>query len=232
MFSYLILFSVSAYRSKMLGKTCKAVRAGNKLIKNLKMKDVFKVKMKYVIMAAVVVSVAMFVSGCKSKKLPSVQEGSRELSVPLSGKEYRSDKDYFRATGIGVSTDLAAAKKIAQQNARTTLATNISSTMKAVSENYIQDRQINDRDEFGSKFEEISRTVVNQTLNDVREMDEKVFQEKDGRYRYYVALEMSKEPVIRNLNQGISKEAKMQQDFDQYRFRQILDEEMKKFENQ
>ena len=196
------------------------------------MKNVFKKMTYWVMMAAIIVSAAMFVTGCKSKKLPSVQEGSVEMSVPLSGKEYRSDKDYFRATGNGVSRDLAAAKKIAQQNARVALATQISSTMKAVSENYIQDRQINNRDEFGSKFEEISRTVVNQTLNDVREMDEKVFQEKDGRYRYYVAIEMSKEPVIRNLNQGISKEAKMQQDFDQYRFRQILDDEMKKFENQ
>jgi hypothetical protein len=63
-------------------------------------------------------------------------------------------------------------------------------------------------------------------------MDEKAIQAADGKITYYVAIEMSKEPVVRNVSDRISKDAKMQLDFDQHRFRQVLDDEMKKFENQ
>jgi len=199
------------------------------------MKRVCKVMTSSVMIAAVV-SAAMLagltMSGCKdSKKLPSVQSSSMEISVPLSGKEYRTDKDFFRASQSGKSPDMATAKKIALQNAKTELAGNIESTMKAVIENYTNQRTVGDKQEYESKFEEISRSVINQTLNDVKIIGEKVFKETDGKFTYYIAIEMSKEPVARNINDRISKDAKMQLDFDQYRFRQILDEEMKKMEN-
>lgn len=182
--------------------------------------------------AIIAITGATFTSCGGSKNLPSVQSNSTEVSVPLSGAAYRTDKDYFRASQNGKSPDLATAKKIALQNAKTELAGNIEATMKAVIENYTNQRTVGDQQEFENKFEEISRTVVNQTLNDVKIIDEKVFKEADGKYRYYIAIEMSKEPVVRNMNDRISKDAKMQLDFDQHRFRQILDEEMKKFENQ
>ena len=182
-----------------------------------------------------VVSAAMITgvifTGCKGSKPVPVQKGSTEVSVPLSGKEYRSDKEYFRATQSGKSPDLATAKKIALQNARTELASNVESTMKAVIDNYTNQRTVGDKQEFENKFEEYSRTVINQTLNDVRIMDEKVFKENDGKYNYYVAIEMSKEPIVRNVSDRISKDAKLQLDFDQYKFRQEFDKEMEKFEN-
>jgi hypothetical protein len=194
-------------------------------------------KIKSIVITGAVVFTAMCaVSSCKSsKELPSApltQKGSTEISIPLSGKEYKSDKDYFRATQSGKSPDLATAKKIALQNAKTELAGNIQSTMKAVVDNYTNQRTVGDKQEFENKFEEYSRTVINQTLNDVRVMDEKVFREADGKYTCYVAIELSKEPVVRNIGDRISKDAKLQLDYDQHKFRQVLDEEMKKIENQ
>ena len=187
----------------------------------------------YLKIATMAISVSLAMPACKSsKKAPSVEKGAREVSVPLSGKEYKTDKEHFRATQSGKSPDLATAKKIALQNAKTELAGNIQSTMKAVIDNYTNQRTVGDKMEFENKFEEYSRTVVNQTLNDVNIIGEKVFKEADGKYTYYIAVEMSKEPVVRNVSDRISKDAKLQLDFDQHKFRQVFDDEMKKFENQ
>jgi hypothetical protein len=184
--------------------------------------------LKIAIMAMVSV---VILASCATTKAPSVQSGkSKEVSVPLSEKEYRTDKDYFRATQSGKSPDLATAKKIALQNARTELAGNIQATMKAVIENYTNQRTVGDKQEFENKFEEQARTVVNQTLNDVKIIADKVFKVDDGKITYYVAIEMNKESVVNSVADRISKDAKLQLDFDQHQFRKVFDEEMKKFE--
>jgi predicted NAD-dependent protein-ADP-ribosyltransferase YbiA (DUF1768 family) len=160
-----------------------------------------------------------------------VQSGSKEVTIPLSGKEYETNKEYFRAKQSGKSPDLATAKKIALQNAKTELAGNVQSTMKAVIDNYTNQRTIGDKQEFENKFEEYSRSVINETLNDVKIIGEQVFKESDNKYTYWIAIEMSKEPVVKSVSDRISKDDKMQLDFDQHRFRQVFDEEMQKFEN-
>jgi hypothetical protein len=168
------------------------------------------------------------ITSCKSKK--SVQKGSTEVTVPLAGKEYQSDKEYFRASQSGKSPDLATAKKIALQNAKTELAGNIQSTIKAVTDNYTNQRSVGDKQAYENKFEEMARSVVNQTLNDVKIIGEKTFKEKDNKFTYYVAIEMSKEPIIKDLADRISKDQQLQLDFDKKQFLKVFDEEMDKFD--
>jgi hypothetical protein len=185
---------------------------------------------KILFFAAMAAFAGVMMTGCKSVK--SVQKGSEEVSLPFTGKDYRTDKDYFRASQIGKSPDLATAKKIALQNAQTELAGGIQAVVKAVTDNYTNQRTVSDRQEFENKFEENARTVLNQTLSDVKIIGEKTFREQDGRYTYYIAIEMNKESLVNQVVNRISKDAKLQLDFDQHQFRKIFDEEMKKFEEQ
>jgi hypothetical protein len=180
------------------------------------------------ILAALVAIAVVMGTGCKTPK--SVQSGSNEVSVPLSEKEYRSDKDYFRATQSGKSPDLATAKKIALTNAKSELAGNIQTLIKAVTENYTNQRTVADQQEFENKFEEYVRAVVNQMLNDVKVIGDKVFKETDGKLTYYIAIEMNKDAMFEKVSDRISKDAKLQLDFDKHQFQKIFDEEMKKFE--
>jgi hypothetical protein len=187
-------------------------------------------KTKHFLIAVMAVLTGAAVTSCKSAK--SVQSDSTEVTVPLSGAEYRTDKDYFRASQSGKSPDLATAKKIALQNAKAELAGNIQSLIKAVTENYTNQRTVADKQEFENKFEENARAVVSQKLNDVKIIGDKVFKEKDGKYTYYVAIEMSKEPIVNSFADRISKDAKLQLDFDKHQFQKVFDEEMQKFEAQ
>lgn len=167
---------------------------------------------------------------CGSPK--PVTNNLKEVSVPLSSKEYRSDSDYFRATGIGESTDLVTAKKIATLNARTEIAASVQATMKSVSEQYLNQMTVGQKQQFGSKFEETSRQVVNQALTGVIVKEEKVFQSRKGKYQYYVNMEMPKASILEQTANAISKDEKLALEFDRAQFQKIFDAEMAKFENQ
>jgi hypothetical protein len=186
---------------------------------------------KIMILAAIAVGASVMFTSCKSKKVSS-EVGATEIVLPLSGKDYTSNKDFFRTTQLGKSPDLATAKKIALTNAKAELAANIQTTVKVVTENYTNQRTVADPQEFENKFEENARLVVNQSLNDVKIIGDKVFKEKDGKYTYYIAIEMSKEAVENNIADRIAKDAKLQLDFDKHQFQKVFDEEMEKFENQ
>jgi hypothetical protein len=187
-------------------------------------------KVSNLLIVGIFMLIVSCVISCKSSK-QSVEKKSTEVVIPLSGKEYRSDKDFFRTSQSGKSPDLATAKKIALQNAKAELAGNIQSTIKTVTDNYTNQRSVGDQQEFENKFEEYARAVVNQTLNDVKIIGEKTFKEKDGKFTYYIAIEMSKEPIINTIADRISKDSKLQLDFDKHQFQKVFDEEMEKFEN-
>lgn len=169
-------------------------------------------------------------AGCKSKKATPVQKetGAIEITVPFSGKEYRSDDEHFRAKQVGKSPDIAAAKKIAFQNAKGEMAGNINSTIKRVTDQYTNQRTVGNTQEFENKFEELAREVVNLEMSNVREIGEKILKEPDGAYSYWIAIEADKKNVFDKLDAKISNDAKLKLDYDKQKFQQIFDSEMKK----
>jgi hypothetical protein len=170
------------------------------------------------------------VTSCKTKKTPlAKQTGAIEITVPFSGKEYRSDEDFFRAKQSGKSPDLAAAKKIALQNAKSELASNIQSVIKKVTDQYTNQRTVGKSQEFENKFEELAREVTDQSIANVTIKDEKIFQETDGSYTYWIAVEADKKEVFRKLDTKISNDSKLKLDYDKAKFQQTFDDEMKKF---
>lgn len=172
-------------------------------------------------------------TACKSKKKTVQKEtGAVEITVPFSGNEYRTDENYFRAKQLGKSPDLAAAKKIAFQNAKAEMAGNINSTIKRVTDQYTNQRTVGNTQEFENKFEELAREVVNLELSNVREKGEKIFKETDGSYTYWIALEADKKSVFEKLDSKISNDAKLKLDYDKQKFQQIFDAEMRKLANE
>jgi len=172
---------------------------------------------------------ALMLAGCKAKKTSVQKEtGAVEITVPFSGKEYRSDNEFFRAKQVGKSPDLAAAKKIAFQNAKGEMAGNINSTIKRVTDQYTNQRTVGNTQEFENKFEELAREVVNLEMSNVKEMGEKIFKEADGSYTYWIAIEADKKTVFDKLDARISNDAKLKLDYDKQKFQQIFDAEMKK----
>jgi len=185
--------------------------------------------LKTAVMALILIAGA---TACRSRQeLPTIQAGSERVTIPFQSRQYRSDSNHFRAVNSGTSVDYAMARRIALQNARTELAQGIEATLKAVTAQYADQRQVGNRQEFQTRLEEESRTVVNQRLNDVRIIGDEAFREQDGRLTVWVAIEMSRDALVQSLNNRLSQDERLRLDFDQHMFRRIFDEEMRKFEN-
>jgi predicted NAD-dependent protein-ADP-ribosyltransferase YbiA (DUF1768 family) len=173
-----------------------------------------------------------FAPGCRSKKDLAKETGATQITVPLSGKEYNSNDEYFRTKSSGKSPDLTAAKKIALNNAKAEMAGLIQATVKRVTDNYTNQRSIGDRQEYTNKFEEMTREVVNLKLSDVKIIGEEIYKEANNSYTYWIAIEASKESVLNGLNASISKNEKLKLDYDKMKFEQIFNEEMNKLSNE
>lgn len=190
--------------------------------------------LKLVLLAAM--TAAMTMVSCKSNKEVTTtiqkEEGAKEITLPFMEEKYQSDAEYFRSRNNGKSPDLSTAKKIALMNAKNEMAGSIQSLIKAVSDQYTNQYTVGDKMDFENKFEELSRLVVNQKLNDVRTIGEKVFKESDGKYTYWIAIEMPKDAMKTAISGNISANEKLQVDFDKHQFEKIFDEEMKKFEEE
>ena len=80
--------------------------------------------------------------------------------------------------------------------------------------------------EYKSQYQELSYTVVNQQLRDVQVVEEKMFRQDDGLYRYYVCLQMPKKVILDAVEDAIANDAKLNLEFDREQFRKVFQEMM------
>jgi hypothetical protein len=167
---------------------------------------------------------SLTLSSCGSSKKTTA--GRKEIEEPFSSDKYMSDSKTFRATASGRSKNLEMAKEMAEAQARQNLASEMETRIRSVFDQYRQQRDIGQNSEFSQKTEDLTRSVVDQTLQGSRVMERKNFQEKDGSYTAYVAMEMPSENVVSMLNDRISKDQELRQDYDKAQFEETFNEEM------
>ncbi len=174
----------------------------------------------------VLMTAAVLISGCKSKeKTPA---GEREVTVPCSGPDFFTNNKVFRGNSIGESMDQVTSKKKALTNARNELAQAINTTVKTVTDNYVNSRELNRQEELEQRFESLNREVVDQTLSGVRTICEKLVQTKDGNYKTYVAIELSADELVAKYNERLSKDDRLKIDYDYEKFKDTFNKEMDK----
>ncbi|MCC5916288.1 MAG: hypothetical protein JJU02_03060 [Cryomorphaceae bacterium] len=133
-------------------------------------------------------------TSCKSFKGPG-----EEVTGPFDGRKFQSNNRYFRATGQAISQDANVSKRRSMTNAKSNLAGLVSSTMRTVADEYVQEKGIANAGEFMERYEVLSREVVNQTITDIRSIGERTFRLDDGRFQTYTALEIRKKHMYRHM---------------------------------
>lgn len=168
----------------------------------------------------------MMIYSCGSTEETATSK-RKEVEEPFQSSEYYSDTEYFRAVGDGTSPDLSMSKDIAMTNAQDELAEQVQTKVSSVGEEYKQQRDIEDETEFDRRYQELTRTVVDQQLTNATAFDKKTFEESDGKYTHYVAIQMPVDPMKRKLENKISKDEKLRQDYDKKQFEETFEKEMK-----
>lgn len=178
---------------------------------------------------------AIVFGGCKSGKktvesLP-MPAGEVEIIVPCAGTKYFTSETAFRANSIGESSDQVLSKKKALTNARAELASGIETMVKTVTDNYVNSREFNNKEEVEERFESLNREVVNRELSGSKVICEKVTRTAEGRYKTYIAVELSAENLVSTYNERLSNDQRLKIDYDYEKFKQAFEEEMSRVNN-
>ncbi len=184
-----------------------------------------------VLMTVLMLSGAM--TACKSKKKAAAAAapptGETEIKVLCSGPEFFTDNKVFRANALGESMDQATAKKKALANARAQMASDINTQIKGVIDNYVNSREMNNKEEVAERFEGLTREVVDQKLTGVRTICEKqVTVNATGNFKTYIAIELSAQDLLAAYNERLSQDKRLKIDYDYEKFKETFDKEMEK----
>jgi len=169
---------------------------------------------------------AILIAGCKGKeKLP---KGESEVNVPCSGPDYFTTNKFFRGNSIGESQDQVTSKNKAMTNARNELAQAIQTTVKTVTDNYVNSRTFNNKEDVETKFESLNREIVNQSISGIRVICEKLMKTEQNTYKTYVAIELSADELVAKYNENLSKDQTLKIDYDYEKFKKTFEDEMNK----
>ena len=121
------------------------------------------------------------------------------------------------------------AKKKALSNARTELAGMVNSTMKVVADNYVKSMEVNNVEEVLERFEENSRTVINERISGAVVVCDRVTQaQSSGKFKYYIAIELDGEKIVKDYYKALSKNDKIMVDYNYEKFKETYEKEMER----
>lgn len=175
---------------------------------------------------------AAVATGCKKKKdaVQPAPAGEELVTEYCAGPEYFSNEEFFRSNGLGESMDQATARRRAMSNARGDLAAAISTTVKGTTDNYVNSREFNNREEVQERFESLTREVINQELNGVRTICQQAVRvTANGNFKYYVAIELSGQELLSAMNSRLSNDERLRIDYDYEQFKKTFEQEMENF---
>lgn len=171
----------------------------------------------------------VFLDACKSKE--KTPKGETEVNVPCSGPDFFTTSKFFRANSIGESQDQVTSKKKALANARAELAASIQTTVKAVTDNYTNSREMNNKEQVEERFEQLNREIVDQKLTGLKTICEKLMKTDNATYKTYIAIELSAEDLVATYNERLSKDDRLKIDYDYEKFKDTFEKEMEKMGN-
>lgn len=145
----------------------------------------------------------LFMISCSSKS----QLGEK-VKEPFTGSKYESSSRYFRGTGKGVSIKDNIARSKADLDAKNQLASQVSTTMKNVTDQYLGQTEDENSADVADKFQSLSRQVMNTGLADLRKIGEEKYYDGTN-YTVFVAYEINKNAMFRFMKKQAKTDSKI-----------------------
>ncbi|MGV8827524.1 MAG: hypothetical protein ACWA6U_04325 [Breznakibacter sp.] len=184
---------------------------------------------KLFVIALLAVGMGGAFTGCKSKKTVSTNSEVGTILENLPCEDAgKSDKTFYRASAMATSSDLSLAKEKALLLAKQRLVTLINSNTKSVTDRYVNEREMGEASEFEQKFENLTREVADETLQNIVVACEKASVLDSKKYRAFIAIEVNKKELLEGINNKLTNNAKLQVDYDKKKFEEIFNQEMEK----
>lgn len=170
------------------------------------------------------IPLALALPSCAKKVNPA---GTR-VKQPFTGNKYESNNVWFRGTGMGVSSKQNIARGKADSEARSQMASQVGTNMRAVTDQYLGQTENENARDVADKFQSLVREVMNTELADMRKIGEETyFNETTKDYTVHVAYEIKKNAMLRFMKKQARVSDKID-DITRKKIEDILDNEIKK----
>ena len=188
--------------------------------------------MKKVTLFLLPIIASLIIVSCKSKKPASIQKenGSQELSIPFSSKEFQTDNENFREAKSGNSPDMSFAEDIALTSAKGQMAGNINSKIKKSIDIYKKGYNAGGGKDFESKQEGWQREITELSMSNIKVIGKKFFKETDGSFTAWIAIEANKKEIFESLLSKVSSESKSRVDFDEKKYKEDIAKEFSDYQ--
>jgi hypothetical protein len=174
-------------------------------------------KMKLLIPVAILMIAASCSSGILGKK----------VKEPFQGRAYESNNRFFRGTGKGESSQDNIARGKADIEAKAQLASQVQTTVKEVSDQYLGQTSNENSADVADKFQSLVRETMNTDIADVRKIgEEKFYNEKEKKYTVFIAYEIKKNAMFRFMKKQAQVSDKISEKQKETMLK-IIDEEIK-----
>ncbi len=186
---------------------------------------------------------AILVSACGGQKIIyTKQEGLEKMKKePFSDSKYKSDKEFFRATGNGLALNLEMAKTKALIEAQTKITQYIQVNLQTTTSNYMTETEKATATNTTSDNElALSKNVMTATQSSAKEvlsnmtvLGEELYVKDGNKYVAWIVVEVSKKGIADRIAKGLSSSSSkvVKIDIDPEKFRQMLEQEMSKLDN-
>lgn len=190
-----------------------------------------KMKKNNIAILASMVLASITLTSCPSSIALTKVDDSREIKLPFSEKEYKTNAEFLRARANGESRDLQGGEMIARHNAEAVLANTIGTAIKGVTEQYFQNTSDNNSNDFSKKFESTTRSITNEAISNIKIVDTKTLKKANGVYDTWMVIEVSKKSILAGTLKAMSNQKAFKLESDQAKFREIFEQEMSKLDN-
>lgn len=166
--------------------------------------------------------------GCRTN-VPVQTVPSDIVFYELPCGDYDKDtKEYFTGLGTAESKNEQNARDGALEAARGQVRRKLGGTVKGLSTDYSKVmRGSASQTDISSIVEGELATVVDRVLNDAEKVCERNGRTTTGAYKAYVAIQISKEELAKDMSSALSQNDKLRMEYDRERFRKFAEEYMK-----
>jgi hypothetical protein len=182
---------------------------------------------KYLMFVSILISsTIIFSCGRSLTKPPS---GEERVEIPCFGNEYATDKRFYRASAVGTSVSLNGAIGQAKIFAKTNLAEDVRSNIKTITEGINSSTTVTNREQDGEAIEmfgTLTQNVANIVIEGPKTVCSVTTKDRStGYYKYYMAIEVSKDDVFSQLINGLNDENRKKAEAKRNQLREIFDKE-------
>ncbi len=143
--------------------------------------------------------------------------------------DFVSDKEYFRAVGVGTNDVDRMADKISRTDAQLKISEFVKILISNVFEDYLKTNLNSSKNETNGNIDNKTQSVTDEILKNLIVKKREVYTLKNGDFKIYTAMEVSKNELKEEIKKSISNESKMRNEFDEERFNQRFDDALKRF---